>query len=233
MARERAGQPVQFTYEANPGRSGKRRILDRLSWQIDSRGQLGIRKHFESPYRPGEKITIDEYYRFIFERVPGLAEAAKAKGLDPLAYMRKSCLRGGEVQLSASRLRPEQRRPGGDGRSIQSPRSSSRVARRLASRSDGICVEGFPTPSRSRSFYSQTLVDWNWPEYAVPQVTSTAMSTGGISTYARRILFVANFSVADHDPHPQRRRQVAQRDFPVQSPVGLPGGWQASGAGRW
>ena len=60
-----------------------------LSWQIDPTGKLGIRKHFESPYRPGEKITIDEYYRYIFERVPGLPQAATAKGLDPLAYMRE------------------------------------------------------------------------------------------------------------------------------------------------
>ena len=29
------------------------------------------------------------------------------------------------------------------------------------------CV-GFPTPSRKNEFYSQTMVDWNWPEYAIP-----------------------------------------------------------------
>ena len=38
-----------------------------LSWRIDPDGSLGIRQHFESPYRPGEKITIDEYYQCIFE----------------------------------------------------------------------------------------------------------------------------------------------------------------------
>src|SRR5262249_48631326 len=33
---------------------------------------------------------------------------------------------------------------------------------------EGECVEGFPTPSRKQEFYSQTLVDWGWPESAVP-----------------------------------------------------------------
>src|SRR6185369_326768 len=49
-----------------------------------------IRKFFESPYRPGEKVTIEEYYRWMFENsVPGLPAAAAAEGLDPLGYMRK------------------------------------------------------------------------------------------------------------------------------------------------
>ena len=49
-----------------------------LSWRIDPDGSLGIRKYFESPYRPGERITVDEYYRWIFENsVPGLPAAAE------------------------------------------------------------------------------------------------------------------------------------------------------------
>ena len=50
---------------------------------------MGIREHFMSPYREGEKITIDEYYQYTFERVPGLSEAAAKEGLDALGYMRK------------------------------------------------------------------------------------------------------------------------------------------------
>ena len=45
-----------------------------LSWRVDPDGSLGIRKHFESPYEPGKKMTVDDYYRWIFENsVPGLA----------------------------------------------------------------------------------------------------------------------------------------------------------------
>ena len=51
-----------------------------LSWKIDPDGALGIRKFFESPYRPGEKITMDEYYGWMFEHsVPGLPDAARAE----------------------------------------------------------------------------------------------------------------------------------------------------------
>ena len=43
---------------------------------------MGIRRYFESPYRPGEKLRIDEYYRGIFENsVPGLPQAAASEGL--------------------------------------------------------------------------------------------------------------------------------------------------------
>src|SRR5260370_27808787 len=61
-----------------------------LSGPRNPEGSLGIRQYFESPQRPGEKLTLDEYYGWIFEHsVPGLPEAAAAEGLSPLAYMRK------------------------------------------------------------------------------------------------------------------------------------------------
>src|SRR5207247_1156432 len=61
-----------------------------LSWRIDPDGSLGVRKYFESPYRPGQKLRAEEVYRWIFERsVPGLPDAAAREGLTPLAYMRK------------------------------------------------------------------------------------------------------------------------------------------------
>src|SRR5262249_47363821 len=61
-----------------------------LSWEIDPDGKLGIRRYFESPGRPGERITVDEYYGWMFENtVPGLPEAAAKEKLTPLSYMRK------------------------------------------------------------------------------------------------------------------------------------------------
>ena len=32
----------------------------------------------------------------------------------------------------------------------------------------GQACTGFPTPSRKQEFYSPTLEEWGWPEYAVP-----------------------------------------------------------------
>jgi anaerobic selenocysteine-containing dehydrogenase len=88
---ERDGRQVQFTYETNPGEVWEEEeFFFELSWRIDPEGALGVRPHFESPYRPGEKITIDEHYRWIFENsVPGLPKAARKEGLTPLQYMRK------------------------------------------------------------------------------------------------------------------------------------------------
>src|SRR5690606_2654507 len=32
----------------------------------------------------------------------------------------------------------------------------------------GTAVEGFPTPSRKQEIFSQTMIEWGWPEYAAP-----------------------------------------------------------------
>src|SRR6185369_3597924 len=91
VAMEKQGKPVEFTHQANPGEVWEEsEFWIALSWRIDPDGSLGIRKFFESPYRPGQRIGVDEYYRWIFENsVPGLPAAAKAKGLSPLEYMRR------------------------------------------------------------------------------------------------------------------------------------------------
>ena len=85
----REGRDVRFTREVNPGDVWEEdEFWNELSWRIDD-GTMGIREHFMSPYREGERITVDEYYQYTFERVPGLPEAAAAEGLDALGYMRK------------------------------------------------------------------------------------------------------------------------------------------------
>ena len=91
VAREKRGEQISATWEANPGEVWEENeFWIALSWAIDPDGSLGIRRFFESPYRPGERITVDEYYRWIFENaVPGLPEAAAREELTPLAYMRK------------------------------------------------------------------------------------------------------------------------------------------------
>ena len=91
VAMERLGRPVEFTWQANPGEVWEEdEWWIELSWRIDPDGSLGIRKHYESPYRPGEKITLEEHFRWMFENsVPGLPETAAAEGLTPLEYMKK------------------------------------------------------------------------------------------------------------------------------------------------
>ncbi|MEQ1507119.1 MAG: molybdopterin-dependent oxidoreductase, partial [Myxococcota bacterium] len=91
VAMERAGIRVGRTWEANPGEVWEEaEWWADLAWAMDPDGALGVRRWFESPTRPGEVITQDEYWSWIFDHsVPGLPEAAASRGLTPLEYMRR------------------------------------------------------------------------------------------------------------------------------------------------
>jgi anaerobic selenocysteine-containing dehydrogenase len=165
-AMRRMGKEVEFTYQANPGEVWEEdEFWIELSWRIDPDESLGIRKHFKSPYREGQKITIDEYYRHIFENTEGLPERAKAEGLSPLDYMK----RYGCFEVERTSYNKHQKEVKGDGLEID-PQSG--IARRSGTvvgvEINGRVVEGFPTPSRKQEIYSQTMVDWKWPEYRLP-----------------------------------------------------------------
>ncbi len=85
-ARERLGRDVPLHLRGQSrARSGRRTSSGSSSRGASiPTGALGIRRWFESPYRPGEKLTVDEYYRWIFENaVPGLPEAAARGGPRP------------------------------------------------------------------------------------------------------------------------------------------------------
>jgi anaerobic selenocysteine-containing dehydrogenase len=92
---EKQGRVFDLTWQAHEA-AGLGQVWEEdefwieLSWRIDPDGALGIRKYFESPFRPGQKLRIEELYRWMFENsVPGLPQAAAREGLTPLAYMRK------------------------------------------------------------------------------------------------------------------------------------------------
>ena len=168
-ARRRMGDPVNFTYEANPGEVWEEdEFWIELSWRIDPDGSLGIRDHFISPYRPGEKITVDEYYRYIFDHVDGLPEAAAKEGLSTLDYMRKYGAFEVEKTAYAKHLKKldDETAAGAE----VDPETNTLVAdgKAVGVMVDGTPRAGFPTPSLKQEFYSQTMVDWGWPEYAIP-----------------------------------------------------------------
>lgn len=163
-AARREGKPFEFTYDVNPGEVWEEdEFWIELSWRIDPTGELGIKKHFESPYRPGEKITIDEYYQYIFDHVPGLPEAAKKKGVSPLDYMRK--FGAFEIESTAYNKHLNKVSPESDGIEM-----------------DGEKVAGFPTPSRKQEFFSQTMIDWKWPEYATPTYIKSHIHPDNLDT---------------------------------------------------
>jgi anaerobic selenocysteine-containing dehydrogenase len=168
-AARRAGKETEFTYETNPGQVWEEdEFWIELSWRIDPEGELGIRKHFESPYRPGEKITIDEYYLYIFEHTKNLPEAAAKEGLNPLEYMKKygafeveaHTYKKNESVINEETLKDADFDP--------KTKIYSKNGKNLALEVDGKPREGFPTPTMKNEFYSQTMVDWGWEEYATP-----------------------------------------------------------------
>jgi len=129
----REGKEVEFTHEINPGEVWEEdEFWIELSWRIDD-GTMGIREHFMSPYREGEKITVDEYYQYLFERVPGLPEAAEKEGTDALGYMR----RHGAFLIEEATYEKHK-------------------------------SEGWPTPSGKQEFYSETMIEFGYPEHSIP-----------------------------------------------------------------
>ena len=180
VARERMGQHIEFTYEANPGEVWEEgEFWIELSWRADPDGSLGIRRFYESPYRPGEKIRLEEYYRWMFENtVPGLPEKAAAEGLDPLGYMRRygavEIARDEYRQHEAEYLAEEETEVVGIEETVTltdwDPGHLPLTGRpdTLAAVVDGLERRGFNTPSRKLELFSETLVEWGWPEMAVP-----------------------------------------------------------------
>ena len=168
-AARRMGRSVQFTYEVNPGEVWEEdEFWIELSWRIDPDGSLGIRKHFESPYRKGEKINIDEYYQYIFEHTKGLPEVAAKEGLSPLDYMKK--YGAFEIESSAYLLNEERIAEDALKDTMIDPTEGTilKNGKTIGVSVDGVAYKGFPTPSGKNEFFSQTMVDWKWPEYAIP-----------------------------------------------------------------
>ncbi|MDA1001459.1 MAG: formate dehydrogenase, partial [bacterium] len=168
-ARERMGHKVEDSRETNPGEVWEENeFLIELSWRIDPDGRLGIRPYFESPYRPGEKITVDEYYQWMFENgVPGLPEAAGKEGLTPLAYMRKYGVFSVEENVYEKHM--EELNGAGAGAEVDATGAAVKDGKIVGVLSEGKVRAGFETPSRKLEFFSQTMQDWKWAEHALPR----------------------------------------------------------------
>ena len=168
-AARRQGRPFTFTYDVNPGEVWEEdEFWIELSWRIDPDGSLGIRQHFLSPYRPGEKMTIDEYYQYVFENVPGLPESAAKEGLSALDYMRK--YGAYEVEKTSYNKHLKELSPAQMEGATVDPESQviTKNGAPIGVMVNGVPRVGFPTPSRKQEFFSQTMIDWKWPEYTIP-----------------------------------------------------------------
>lgn len=176
VALERAGKPVRFTHEANPGEVWEENeFWVELTGRMDPDGRLGVRQWVESPSRPGELVTQDEYWSHIFEHsVPGLPEAAAAEGLRPLAYMRKY----GAFEVRESNYVPYE---------AEQPEGGVEV--------DGVRRRGFGTPSGKLEFFTPTLHDWGWSDkqYTIPWALESHVSPQQIDRSRGEMILLPNF----------------------------------------
>jgi anaerobic selenocysteine-containing dehydrogenase len=163
---ERDGKKVEWTWQASVGEVWEEdEFWIALSWAIDPDGSLGVRKWFESPYRPGQRVTVEEYYRWIFENsVPGLPEAARKAGLSPLEYMRRhGCF---EVAKDVYELHDKQVDVTGATKDAQSRWVKDGAV--VAVDVDGTPRAGFATPSRKLELFSPTMAQWGFESEALP-----------------------------------------------------------------
>jgi anaerobic selenocysteine-containing dehydrogenase len=199
VALERQGKKFSTTYEAHEA-AGIGEVWEEdefwieLSWRVDPDGSLGIRKYFESPYEPGKKLTVDDYYRWIFENsVPGLPQAAAQQNLTPLEYMRKygafliedNAYKVHETAVKSSDLLD----------AVTDP-TTNIIAKNgavVGVEVDGKACVGFPTPSRKLEFYSKTLKEWKWPEYAIPGYIKSHVHSDNIDLNAGEMVLLPTF----------------------------------------
>ena len=252
--RERAGEKFEYTYQANPGEVWEEdEFWINLSWAIDPDGSMGIRQYFESPYRPGQKFTVDEYYGWIFENsVPGLPETARKEGLTPLQYMRKygafeitrDVYKQNEKPVSATDLA---------GSRVESNGVVTKDGKPVGVMVDDKPVVGYNTPSRKLELFSKTMADWKWPEFALPEYyrshihrSAQAVSRENLCRRFRSALHAgsrlakrragrclhaaADLPFAQSDPHALGQCQISLRNLAQESAMGESGGRRKSSA---
>lgn len=175
VAMERAGKTVKYTWEANPGEVWEEaEFWVELSGQMDPDYSLGIRQHFESPQRPGELISQDEYWGWIFDNsIPGLPEKAAAEQLTPLAYMKKY----GVFEILKDNYLPFEK-PAANGVQIE-----------------GETLAGFHTPSGLLEFFSPTMHDWGWKdiEHVIPWQIKSHVHPDHINREKGEMILLPNF----------------------------------------
>ncbi len=195
VAKERnSGTPDTWTYESNPGEVWEEdEFWIALSWAIDPDGELGIRQHFESPYRPGERVTIEEYYRWIFENsVPGLPEAAAADGLTPLEYMR----RRGAFEVAKDVYDTHEAEVDVGDATLDPPTGFwLRDDKPVAVDIDGVARAGFATPSRRLEIYSPTMETWGFGDNALPNYIRSHVHPANLDRSKSEFVLVPTFRV--------------------------------------
>jgi anaerobic selenocysteine-containing dehydrogenase len=207
VALNKMGENITDTRESNPGEVWEEtEFWIELSWRIDPDGSLGIRKYFETPGEPGKKVTVDEYYGWIFDnQVPGLPDKAGKEGLTPLEYMRKY----GAVEVVNNLYRQDERPLTPAEREGAEPDENGVLRKPVTPETqkplvgepgavgvvleDGTEVAGWLTPSRKLELYSPSIADFGWPELATPCYIKTHVHHEGMDHAKGEMALVPTF----------------------------------------
>ncbi|MFM7144749.1 MAG: molybdopterin dinucleotide binding domain-containing protein, partial [Actinomycetales bacterium] len=182
VAMEKMGEKISDTRDTNPGEVWEENeFWFELSWRIDPDGSLGIRQFFEAPGRPGERMTVDDYYGYVFDNnVPGLPDKAANEGLTPMEYMRKY----GAVEIANGLYRQDERRLTEAERAGAEPDENGVLRKPITPETqkplvgeagavgirmeDGTEVAGWLTPSRKLELFSPSMAEFGWRDLATP-----------------------------------------------------------------
>ena len=82
---------------------------------------------------------------------------------------------------------------------------------------DGQPYAGFPTPSRKQEFYSQTMVDWGWPEYKIPVYVKSHIHQDNIDSEKGGVPAGTYLPPPYPDPFPFPQCQMAHGNLKPQS----------------
>ncbi len=193
-AARKMGKEGEFTYETNPGEVWEEdEFWIELTWRIDPDGSLGVRQFFESPYRKGEKITIDEYYQYIFENTKGLPEKAAEEGLTPLEYMRKFGAFEVEGETYNQNLNKLDSSAVAGSHINPVTGAIEKDGKNIGIQIDGKSHIGFPTPSRKQEFFSETLRDWGWDEFKMPTYIKSHIHPEKLDKKKNEVVLVPTF----------------------------------------
>ena len=99
-------------------------VLMMVRWALET---------FHEPIQRGEKITVDEYYQYLFEKGSWFTRRRLKRSTDALGYMRRAwCFLIEEATYEKHKS------------------------------------EGWPTPSGKQEFYSETMIEFGYPEHSIP-----------------------------------------------------------------
>jgi len=157
-----------------------------LSLHVDPDGSLGVRKYWESAKNPGKPVTVKEYYDAAFSLLPKLKKAANKlypnSEFPVYEYMRDH----GAWTEATNVYRPQEEEVKlengfyiAEGKKFPVSEVTKDKFGVLwveeGGRNHSIAIEiegklhaGFHTPDKKLDLFAEWLIDWKWPEYALP-----------------------------------------------------------------